>query len=199
MAMDCESVDGYFENKPLPVLGASIDSIPDELYEKEPEPVQEVPVTRGSTAKILGDTPRQKCIERDLDFFIKKAADEHLDESMRDEAIKAIKLAGAKYAYKRKFYDAESDKIIVFPSVAHCLIGTDIYEEAEKHYYDKDDDFPMKYTSALRSLGLESGGAEEDVEEWDPLAMDCESTDCFFENKSLPTASAFEYDDSSMD
>jgi len=197
VAADIESVDGHFENRPLPDIYRTAEGMPDEieLYEpKMPEP--EAPVTRGSTAKILGDTPRQKCIERELDFFVKKAGEEHLDDEMRDEAIKAIKLAAVKFAYKRKMYDAGDDVMRYFPSVANCLIDGAIYEEAENLYYEKEDEYPLKYISALRSLGVECGGAEEEVEEWDPLAMDCESVDGYFDAKPLPKASEFEWNSS---
>ncbi|CAJ1943265.1 unnamed protein product [Cylindrotheca closterium] len=205
MAADCESTDGYFDTKPMPDMfhTARLEFMgtPDALYEKEPEvQKQEDPENpgRGSTAKILGDSPRQKCIERELNFFIKKAADEHLDEAMRDEAIKALKIATAKFAYKRKMYDPAADVMRIFPSVANCLIDGDVYEEAEKHYYDKGDDYPLKYIGALRTLGVELGGAEEEVDEWDQVAMDCESVDGFFDKKPLPQASEFEFSEHNM-
>ncbi|KAL3938622.1 MAG: hypothetical protein SGBAC_006499 [Bacillariaceae sp.] len=199
MAQDCESTDGFFDKKPMPDMfhTARLEFMgtPDELFEKEAAP--EV-VTRGSTAQVLGDSPRQKCIEREMNFFIKKATDEHLDEAMRDEAIKGIKIAAGQFAYKKKMYDPAADVMRIFPSVANCLIDGAVYEVAEKHYYDKEDEYPLKYISALRSLGVELGGAEEEVEEWNAVAQDCESTDGFFDKKPLPQASEFEFSEHAM-
>lgn len=99
---------------------------------------------------------------------------------MREEGVKALKIAVNKVAYKRKYYDSANDKIIVFPSVSNCLVGYDVYEEAEKHYYDPEDEYPLKYTAALRDIALEEGGGEADLEHMETMAMDIESDDEYF-------------------
>jgi hypothetical protein len=143
----------------------------------EPE---EEDAARGTSQKILGSSPRQRMIETEVDEYCKRAGEEQLDKDMRDEGIKAIKIAANKFAYKKKYYDSANDKMIVFPSVAACLLGYDVYEEAEKHYYDPEDDYPLKYTAALRDLSLQAGGADEDVEHMETMGMGCDSDDEFF-------------------
>ena len=54
----------------------------------------------------------------------------------------------------------------------------DLIEEAERHYYDEEDEFPVLYTGALRSIVLnalaEQKGEGLDLEYMEPLSMDME-------------------------
>jgi serine/threonine protein kinase len=129
---------------------------------------------------VLGSSRRQTLIETEINRFCKRAGEEQLDREMREEGVQALKIAAIKFAYKQKYYDHANEKVIMFPSVASCLVGYDIYEEAEKHYYDEEDEFPLKYTAALRDIGMEEGGGDEDDEYMETTAADLESDDeCF--------------------
>jgi hypothetical protein len=154
-AMDCDSDDEFFSEERAP--------------------------TRGTKQTVLdGSSPRQRLIETEIDKYCKRAGEEQLDKEMRDEGIKAMKIAAEKFAYKKKYYDSANDKVIVYPSCAGCLVGHDVYEEAEKYYYDPEDEYPLKYTAALRDLAIADGGGEEDAEHMDTMAMGCDSDDEFF-------------------
>ena len=141
---------------------------------------EEEDVQRGSNTTVLGSSGRQKLIEKEVDAFCKKAGEEELDKEMREEGVKALKIAANKFAYKKKYYDSENDKMIVFPSVSTILVGSDVYEEAEKFYYDQEDEYPLKYTAALRDIALAAGGADVDIDHMETMAMDIGSDDEFF-------------------
>lgn len=170
MGMDCESDDEFFKKEAPPAVAEDDDA------------------GRGSTEKVLGEGPRQRLIEKEIDQYCKRAGEEQLDKEMRDEGVKALKIGANKYAYKKRYYDSANDKMIVYPSVAGCLAGHDVYEEAEKYYYDPEDEYPLKYTAALRDLALENGGGDEDTDHMDTMAMDCASDDEFFGGPSETTA-----------
>ena len=97
-------------------------------------------------------TKRQALIEAHLKIFVKMAETQELDKPMRDEGVKALTIAANKLAFQKKFYDSSTDSFVVFPSVRHLLLGHDIYDEAEKHYYEEQDEWPLKYkvTKKLR-------------------------------------------------
>jgi hypothetical protein len=63
-------------------------------------------------------------------------------------------------------------------------LGYDIYDEAEKHYYDPGDDYPLKYIAALRGLSLAAGGAmNEDDEQMEKLGADVPPDDGIFSSE----------------
>eukprot|EP00980_Cylindrotheca_fusiformis_P004220 scaffold915_cov65-Cylindrotheca_fusiformis.AAC.6 len=192
MAMDCSSDDEFFlingeqetSKEPSsrkvvvePTTTATKEVI---VVEEEEEDDTAAAAARGTTETVLGSSARQRRIEREVGEFCKRAGEEELDKEMRNEGIKALKIAAEKFAYKKKYYDSTNDTMIVYPSVAGCLAGYDVYEEAEKHYYDPEDEYPLKYTAALRDLALAAGGGEEDTQHMDTMSMDCSSDDEFF-------------------
>jgi hypothetical protein len=128
---------------------------------------------------VLGSSERERLIEMEIGRFCKRAGEE-LDKEMREEGVKALKIAANKFAYKLKYYDSANDKMIVFPSVTSCLAGYHVYEEAEKYYYDPEDEYPLKYIAALRDIALEEDGGDEDVKHMETMAAECSSDDGFF-------------------
>jgi hypothetical protein len=123
---------------------------------------------------------RSQIIDKEVNRFCKKAGEEQLDKEMREEGVHALRIAANKIAYRKKYYDSTNDKFIVFPSVCSCLAAYEVYEEAEKHYYDPEDEFPLKYIAALRDIALIEGGTIDNIEEMAAMAMDIESDDEFF-------------------
>lgn len=78
---------------------------------------------------------------------------EHYDEEEFDpEASDALHKAASKLAYRKKYYDVVRDTIIMFPSISRLVLRADLMEEAEKHYYDEQDEWPIEYTKALKSV-----------------------------------------------
>jgi hypothetical protein len=78
-------------------------------------------------------------MEEELKTLIQRAEDEELGAGMRPEAVTAL---------------IQAVKTVApgFPSLPECLMGGKVYEEAEKHYFDPDDEFPLKYISAMKSM-----------------------------------------------
>jgi hypothetical protein len=105
---------------------------------------------------------RQLVITQKLDHFIQRAETEELDKEMREEGKKAIRIAVDKFAYQKKYYDVSRDRVIVFPTVAQCLVRMEVYEEAEKHYYDPCDDYPLKYIAALKEVAFQEQDWSDD-------------------------------------
>ena len=110
----------------------------------------------------------------------KKFVWEHLEEDFEEEAIEALQKAAATLAYRKKYYDVVKDTIVYFPSVSRLVLKAELTEEAEKHYYDEEDEWPLEYTKALKSVvrasNTESDLANEDDDEdyMDKLAVDVE-------------------------
>ncbi|CAJ1965693.1 unnamed protein product [Cylindrotheca closterium] len=124
---------------------------------------------------------RKKKIEREVKEFVKQAEEQELDKEMRDEGVKALHIAAEKLAYKMKAYDDDKKKHVPFPSLAALLVGQEIYEIAEKHYYDPEDEYPLKYISALREVGMIAGGYDEDVDEMESRGQNIDSDDEVFQ------------------
>ena len=46
-----------------------------------------------------------------------------------------------------------------------CITNMTLIEEAEKHYYDEEDEFPLDYTAALRSnCAMKMSDANDDAD-----------------------------------
>ena len=99
---------------------------------------------------------RKQLIEEEIDDFAAKAQDE-LENPMRDEGISAVKTAALKLAYTHKYYNRSTDEIQLLPTIASLLIGSELFEEAEKHYYEDGDDYPLKYIAAFKTTAYASG------------------------------------------
>lgn len=69
-----------------------------------------------------------------------------------------------KLAYVKKFYDVMKDEIVFFPSVGKLIINGDLTEEAENHYYEEEDEWPLEYTKALKTVVRSAAKTEEETE-----------------------------------
>ena len=75
-----------------------------------------------------------------------------LEEEMEKQAYEALEKAALVVCYRKKYYDVMNDEFIHFPTVSKTIISYALMEEAEKYYYEEDDEFPMDYSAALRSV-----------------------------------------------
>ena len=131
---------------------------------------------------------RDNMIADELKAILEGAADfvmEHYEEEdFEPEAAEALQKAASSLAYRRKYYDVVQDKVVYFPSVGRLILKADLMEEAEKHYYDEEDEWPIEYTKALKSVVREiaatksssNDGMDEDEDEeyMEKLATDVE-------------------------
>lgn len=129
---------------------------------------------------------RNTMIADELKAILEGATDfvmEHYEEDeFEPEAAEALQKAALSLAYRKKFYDVVHDKVIYFPSVGRLILKADLMEEAEKHYYDEEDEWPIEYTKALKSVVREIATKEssseidedEDEEYMEKLATDVE-------------------------
>lgn len=129
---------------------------------------------------------RNTMIADELKAILEGATDfvmEHYEEDeFEPEASEALQKAALSLAYRKKFYDVVHDKVIYFPSVGRLILKADLMEEAEKHYYDEEDEWPIEYTKALKSVVREIATKEssseidedEDEEYMEKLATDVE-------------------------
>lgn len=129
---------------------------------------------------------RNTMIADELKAIVEGATDfvmEHYEEDeFEPEASEALQKAALSLAYRKKFYDVVHDKVIYFPSVGRLILKADLMEEAEKHYYDEEDEWPIEYTKALKSVVREIATKEssseidedEDEEYMEKLATDVE-------------------------
>jgi hypothetical protein len=120
---------------------------------------------------------REIRLEKELDEFVKNAEEEELGNRMRDEGVKALKIAANKFAYRKKYYNMSDDKFVIFPSVTKVLSGSEVYEEAEKYYYDRGDEYPLKYIAALRAVAFAAGGGADEDDIVEIMADEAESED----------------------
>jgi hypothetical protein len=42
--------------------------------------------------------------------------------------------------------------MVYYPSCRRLVLTKDLLDEAEKHYYDEDDEFPQEYSKAVRTV-----------------------------------------------
>merc|ERR1712232_1534414 len=99
---------------------------------------------------------RSEMIRSELDRIFTDADDfvvEHLEEDDMDpEAKKALKIVAFQLAYRKQYYDAVKDEIIWFPSVSKLIMKGELTDSAEDHYYDDEDEWPLEYTKALKTV-----------------------------------------------
>ena len=128
---------------------------------------------------------RNAMIAEEMDWIIKGTKEfvwEHLEEDFEEEAVEALHKAASELAYRKKYYDVCRDEIIYFPSVSRLILRADLTEEAERHYYDEQDEWPLEYTKALKTVVREnapkdSPSAADDDEEGDEEYMEKLATD----------------------
>jgi len=110
---------------------------------------------------------RTKMIQEEFDKIIADADEfclEHLEEDMDPEAVEALKKAAYKLAYVKKYYDVMKDEIVMFPSVGKLILKNDLSIEAENYYYEEEDEFPLEYTKALKTVVRSLAKTEEEIE-----------------------------------
>jgi hypothetical protein len=138
----------------------------------------EVLVSQNPSEEQVKDAERKKrkiMIEDELEKVIKQTQANELAEPFEPEALLALRKAAMEITYLKKYYDAVKDELIYFPSVTKSLVDFSLIEEAEKYYYAEEDEFPMDYSRALRSVATEFIMADDDDVDEDymaKLAMD---------------------------
>jgi hypothetical protein len=109
---------------------------------------------------------RDEMIETELSHVLEAARDfcyEHYEDDMEEVAIEAIKKAAQSLAYRKRYFDVMKDVVIYLPTCQKLILSRDLIEEAEKHYYDDGDEFPVEYAKALRAVVFEKKKAKEDT------------------------------------
>jgi hypothetical protein len=140
-------------------------------------PAEEEPEADASKPKVSEGETRTKMIEEELARIVKGAEDNELEEAIEPEALELLQKAAHKICYLKKYYDVIKDEVIFFPSVTKCLVNYSLIEEAEKDWYDEEEEFPMDYSAALRTTATESMAGEDEDQDDDymmKLAMDVE-------------------------
>jgi hypothetical protein len=120
---------------------------------------------------------RKTMVDQELHMLVKDAEHEELSEPMEPEAITALKRAAMKICFVKKYYDVFKDDFIYFPSVTASILDHTLTEEADKYYFEEDDELPMMYGIGLRSVAGIAASKEEDIVDIDyllPLSMDVE-------------------------
>jgi hypothetical protein len=140
------------------------------------EPEADAPAAE-EKPKVSEGEKRTKMIEEELARIVKDAEDNELEDELDPEALEVLQKAAHKICYLKKYYDVIKDEVIFFPSVTKTFMNYTLIEEAEKYWYDEEDEFPMFYSAALRSTATESmsgDDADQDDDYMFKLAMDVE-------------------------
>jgi hypothetical protein len=103
-------------------------------------------------------------IEEELERLIKQTNETELseEEPFDDDSAEALKKAAIKICYTKKYYDVMNDKFIYFPSVAKTALDYRLMEEAEKHYFEEEDEYPADLSGGLRAVAFAIISEEED-------------------------------------
>jgi hypothetical protein len=124
---------------------------------------------------------RMIMIEEEIDKILKDTqvwVEKFLEEDFEKEAMDALRTAAKTLAYRKKYYDLSKDEIIYFPSVARLIMKNALQDEAETCYWEEEDEFPLEYSKALKTVVREQGLYKEeeegDDEYMDKLAQDVE-------------------------
>jgi myosin protein heavy chain len=105
----------------------------------------------------------QQLIDAELGKMIRQTEEEELEDPFEKEVVMALHQAAHKICYTKKYYDALKDEFIFFPSVARTIMNYDLMEEADKYYFDEEDELPIDVSAGLRSVA--SNYLDEDVDE----------------------------------
>lgn len=111
--------------------------------------------------KVTEAQLREQMIHDEFKLIIKETEDNELEEPFEREAVDALRIAAGKLAYLKKYYNCLTDKFVYFPSVTKLLVNYSLIEEAEQHYFDAEDEFPMDYSAALRTVACEKIGDDD--------------------------------------
>jgi len=105
---------------------------------------------------------RKKMIDDELKIIVKQADENELEEPFDEDSVEALKKGALKICYVKKYYDVMKDKIIYFPSVAQTVVDYRLMEEAEKYYFEEDDEYPQDLSIGLRSVATELVLSQDD-------------------------------------
>jgi len=107
---------------------------------------------------------RKTMIEEELERLIKQTNETELrvEDPFDDDSVEALKKAAIKICYTKKYYDVMNDKLIYFPSVTKTVIDYRLMEEAEKFYFEEDDEYPADLSGGLRAVAFAIIEEEED-------------------------------------
>ncbi|KAG7341819.1 hypothetical protein IV203_006911 [Nitzschia inconspicua] len=115
---------------------------------------------------------RKQMIDEELSNLIKEADENELEDPFDEESIEALKKAAHKICYLKKYYDVMKDKFIFFPSVTKSVVDYTLIEEAEKFYYEEDDEYPQDLSIGLRSVAtMRMAEEDDDIDEDYMLAL----------------------------
>merc|ERR1712232_558067 len=119
----------------------------------------EEPLREKSDAEI-----RLALIEDELEVLVKRTNETELseDEPFDEDSLEALKKAAMKICYVKKFYDVMKDEFILFPSVAKTALDYRLIEEAEKFYFEEEDEYPADLSGGLRAVAFSVVSEEED-------------------------------------
>lgn len=120
---------------------------------------------------------RTRTIREGLTKIVQLTESEELGEEIEPEAVVALEKAAMVLCLRKKYYDVMKDELIYFPTVNKAVFSGDLIEEAEKFYYDEEDEFPLVYSAALRSIATSIMSEEEldlDEDYMRMLALDVE-------------------------
>jgi DNA repair exonuclease SbcCD ATPase subunit len=120
----------------------------------------------GSTPGTSEAEKRNKMIEEELMGLIKEADENELEDPFDEDSIEAMKKAAYKICYLKKYYDVMKDEFIYFPSVTKTVVNYTLIEEAEKFYYEEEDEYPQDLAIGLRSVAsMRLVEEDDDVDE----------------------------------
>ena len=134
-------------------------SIKAEGEEEKPKPSGEQQEPDQSDAE-----KRKKMIEAELERLVKQTNETELseEEPVDEDSLEALKKAAMKICYLKQFYDVMKDEFIWFPSVAKTAIDYRLMEEAEKNYFEEEDEYPADISGGLRAVAFAIISEEED-------------------------------------
>ena len=107
------------------------------------------------TSEISAKEQRMNMITGELDVILKNAQDyvlRHLAEDLGEDVKDPLRKAAMKLAYRKQYYDVMEDKVVYFPSCKQLIMSCDLMEQAEKFYYDEEDEFPPEFSKALKTV-----------------------------------------------
>ncbi|KAL3895020.1 MAG: hypothetical protein SGARI_007574 [Bacillariaceae sp.] len=116
----------------------------------------------------------QQLIDAELGKMIQQTEEEELEDPFETEIVMALQEAAHKICYTKKYYDAMKDEFIFFPSVAKTIMSYDLMEEADKHYFDEEDELPIDVSAGLRSVAVQHLDDDVDEEYMEAMAADVE-------------------------
>ena len=164
-----ELVVGEEEETPDEVAAAAAAAAPEEdLKPLEPAAAAETEESEAAEPDTNGEgdgkIDRDTMVLAEMNKMIQEAEDQEIGDEMDEEVVECLRKSAINGpAYRKQWYDCLSDSFFHIPSLATIIMDYSLIELAEEYY---EEELPMLYSVAIRSVAAEIAMEEEEIPDY---------------------------------